>query len=819
MAKPNISGYTISDLLGSGGFASVYLATDDETGRQTAIKVLHDHTSKPDDLRRFERERMSLRALSGHPNIVGVYDSGETVDGQHYTVLEYIDGGSVGDRITEGGALHWATAVEIGVQICAALDVAHRSGVLHRDVKPANILLDHDTAKLSDFGIARLVGQSQMTAAQSIIGTLAYTPPEVFHNKPFDGRGDIYQLGISLYEMLLGRAPFTSAAADNKATIIRRILDHPAPPLAQFDIPQPLSDLLDEVLAKDPADRPQSADSFGRRLNDVEMQLGRPRTEVGIETQTIVAETSTILVDTGETQLSKISNDIPTVAITPEPPVVEPPTGSDVTVVEPRPTSTTSVLPQSEPQPVADAPLQRVSVASSDWPGEAPAKSVPLTNSEEPIAPAEAVPEARRPRRWHWVLAFLLFAGAIGGSVYAWQVAEGSDDANGPDTNIEDTDDPPETPAVAFVALDSAAFAEPRGTDGVILASVANSFGLTMVGGAGNGVAASQQDSVVWTIGPVEGETDISMRADFAAEEGLSASNQRLLDIAVIDGRQLLAVGEQQGGGGTNGIAWMGDNAALLRPANDPSFQTAARESLRGAAGDAENDQFIVVGSRGSGSNLVMGLWTVEKNPDWETPVWSPLEVGSGADGQLNDVAVDGEIAVAVGSEVAEGNDAAIMLIRRGETWSDLITQVPDSTFHSVTIAGDRIIAVGEKAGATGVVPFAVVTNTTGEGFIHNLPIRGRTGVARSISVVDGDRVVAVGDVAGDSDRDGAIWELLPGDELGQDKWTTRATPDLQADGYVELWAIDEFDNVVYVFGRTEADDRKPAGAWTLDIE
>ena len=229
MAQPNISGYSIVDRLGSGGFASVYLAVDDTTQVKSAIKVLHDHTSKPDDLRRFERERLSLRALSGHPNIVAVYDSGETDDGQHYTVLEYIDGGSVRDRITAGGALHWASAVEIGVQICAALDVAHRSGVLHRDVKPANILLDGDQAKLSDFGIARLVGQSQVTAAQSIIGTLAYTPPEVFHNEPFDGRGDIYQLGISLYEMLLGRAPFTSAAADNKATIIRRIWRTPLP--------------------------------------------------------------------------------------------------------------------------------------------------------------------------------------------------------------------------------------------------------------------------------------------------------------------------------------------------------------------------------------------------------------------------------------------------------------------------------------------------------------------------------------------------------------------------------------------------------------
>ena len=814
MAQPNIAGYTVGDLLGSGGFASVYLATDDATGRQSAIKVLHDHTSKPDDLRRFERERMSMRALSGHPNIVRVYDSGETTDGQHYTALEYIDGGSVRDRITEGGALHWATAVEIGVQICAALDVAHRSGVLHRDVKPANILLDHDMAKLSDFGIARLVGQSQVTAAQSIIGTLAYTPPEVFHNKPFDGRGDIYQLGISLYEMLLGRAPFTSAAADNKATIIRRILDNPAPPLAQFDIPQPLSDLLDEVLAKDPADRPQSADSFGRRLNDVERQLGRTPTEVGAETQGIIAETSTILYGSEETQLSKISPEPPTVSITPEPPTVEPPTGSDITVVEPRPENATSVLPQPGPPPVIEPP--RVSVASDDWPAAPPINIVePQIERDEPAAPN--VPDIHEPRRrsWAWVLGFLLLAGAAGASAYLWQAADSSDDANG--SNTEPGGDDANGRVVQFAALDSSAFAEPTGTDGVVFASAANTLGLTIVGGAGNGEAVSQQRSVMWTVGEINDETDIRMRADFAADEGLSSATQRLLDIAIVDG-QMLAVGEKQGGGGTNGIAWIGDRAGSLRPANDSSFQTAARESLRGVDGDPANDQFIVVGSRQAGNNLVAGLWTVEKNPNWDTPLWSVLEVERRADGVLNDVAVLGDVAVAVGSEVIDGENAAVILIRRGDSWADLIVPEPNATLHSVAIAGDRIIAVGEKAGDTGVVPFAAVTNSDGVGFIHLLPARGNSGIARSVGVVDEGRVVAVGDVARGSDRDGAIWELLADDELVLDTWTTRATPDLQVDGFTELWAIDEFDDVVYVFGRTEANNRQPAGAWTLDL-
>ena len=278
MAEPKIPGYSIVERLGSGGFATVYRALADESQTEWAIKVLHGHAAATDDLKRFQRERTTMQALR-HDNIVSVHSHGETEDGMHFTVLEYVGGGSVRDSIRANGSMHWGEAMSIGVQICAALDIAHRNGVLHRDVKPANILLDHDTAKLTDFGIARLVGQTAVTKAQSIIGTLAYTPPELFHNKAFDGRGDIYQLGVTLYEMLLGRAPFTSAASENKATVIRRILENPAPPLAQFDIPTELSDLLDEVLAKDPADRPQTAARFGERLNAVEVALGRPATQ------------------------------------------------------------------------------------------------------------------------------------------------------------------------------------------------------------------------------------------------------------------------------------------------------------------------------------------------------------------------------------------------------------------------------------------------------------------------------------------------------------------------------------------------------------
>ncbi|MFT7474357.1 MAG: serine/threonine protein kinase [Verrucomicrobiales bacterium] len=826
VAQPIIRGYTIVDRLGSGGFASVYLATKDETDLQFAIKVLHDHASNPDDVRRFERERTTMRALSGHPNIVGVFDDGQTEDGSHYTVLEYVGEGSVRDRIDEGGALHWANVVEIGVQICAALDVAHRSGVLHRDVKPANILLQDTTAKLSDFGIARLVGQSQVTAAQSIIGTLAYTPPEIFHNDPFDGRGDIYQLGISLYEMLLGRAPFTSAAADNKATIIRRILDNPAPPLAQFDIPQPLSDLLDEVLAKDPADRPQSAETFGRRLNSVEATLGRTPTHVGEETQSIALETATI--STGEGLSPDVapsslwgpnSNDEqqaridPTIASSgapaapivsvPEAPNVSPSIDANVTVAEQRPTRTTSVI-SSTPPPSLNIGTESVRPSNYD------ALSV--------VDPAPGEEHPRWRRRWLWVAALLLAIGAAGAGVGVAQLVDDGDIGDpGVTTADLNDDDGAEDREPEFAVLEHPAFAAPLGSVGVIFDSVANSGGLTMVGAAGDGEGANQQNGVVWTLGWEDLAKAATEGPTIRVVDGSADSRGRLWSVGVIDGEEFLVAGETSG----NGISWIGAHPRDFERSIDSSFTGAAADSLRAVAADSETS-FLVAGKRTKDSAEVMGLWQVTEGASWASPQWESFDVDSGAPGVLNDLAVVDDFAVAVGREEVDGIDHGVMLIRRDDAWAHLLRPWDGAEFHSVTIADNRIVAVGQLGSGESETPFAIVTNPLGdEGWFHLLPVSAdRPGIARSVITLEDGRVISVGTVVGEvaDDRDGAIWELISADILESDQWTTRATPDLRTDGFTELWTIDEFNDIVYVFGRTEIGDRRPAGAWTLDL-
>ncbi len=805
MTLPSIEGYTISNRLGTGGFASVYLAANAD-GELVAIKVLHAHSTNENDLRRFERERMTMEAFGGHPHIVGVHDTGETESGEHYMVLEYVDGGSVRDLIKDQGALHWGDALRISVQMCSALDVAHRSGVLHRDVKPGNVLLHDETAKLTDFGIARLIGQSQVTAAQSIIGTLAYTPPEVFHNRGFDGRGDIYQLGITMYEMLLGRAPFTSAAADNKAMIIRRILDKPAPSLAPFDIPQQISDLLDEVLAKDPADRPQSAQGLGQRLNDIERELGRaptPMYQQDSDTSTAGATTTDHRNDIDTNHGLTVPIDM---ADVPTPPSVSPSNDANLTVAEPRPSQATSVLQQPErpdTTPVEAAP------------------SEPQTSRAAASNPPDPETSGRSRAPWLVLLLGLVVIGGAGALFALNSSGSGSDDgANDPveEPGTGDSTDvggETSTPTPEFAPVDSDVFALPDGTDGVVFDSVRNSFGLTIVGSAGDGERVSDQRSILWTL---DDDNGFAVQRDFS-----DSGPHRMWSIGVIDGETFLSVGDSPG---LDGIAWAGGQASAFTNVTPAELTGPGRDQLRVAVEDTSQDPTFLVG--GSRADEVTGLWEVRGEPSWQDPTWTQIDLGD-EPGVISDIAVEGDLAVAVGMETIDGQDVGVMLIRRGGTWTNLIEPQPNTQFWGVAIDGGQIFAVGEQNTNSSPNPFAVISNADGVGNIHVLPIRSgdggvQTGIARSVAALDDGTVIAIGDVGrlidpddaeSAIDRDGAVWEYLP----DQDVWTTRASPDLLADGFTELWAIDEWNDTVYVFGRTETDDgRQPAGAWTLTL-
>ncbi|MBA2442183.1 MAG: Stk1 family PASTA domain-containing Ser/Thr kinase [Rubrobacter sp.] len=247
--------YRIVRLLGSGGMADVYLAHDGVLDRDVALKVMSGRYSGDEEfVERFRREAQSAAALS-HPNIVSIYDRGESEEGTYYIAMEYISGGTLKDRIRQRGALPARTAAEVALQIAEALRAAHDRGVIHRDIKPHNILItESGDLKVTDFGIARAASSTTMTRTGSILGTAHYISPEQAMGKPAGPQSDLYSLGIVLYEMLTGQLPYD---ADSPIGIAMKHVNGvpPLPSGVDPSIPESLDAVTARLLSKSPDDR------------------------------------------------------------------------------------------------------------------------------------------------------------------------------------------------------------------------------------------------------------------------------------------------------------------------------------------------------------------------------------------------------------------------------------------------------------------------------------------------------------------------------------------------------------------------------------
>ena len=252
------------DLLGRGGMGLVYRAFDRQLNREVAIKtVTEGFTGDQEMLQRFYREAAKTAALR-HPNIVIVYDLGEQ-DGFPYIVMEYLSGDPLDRLIQSSQPQPLSFKLKIIEQVCCALGYAHRNDMIHRDVKPANVIVQPDgIAKLLDFGIARQEkNDGRLTRTGSVIGTIQYMAPERLKDAAFDGRSDIFSVGIMLFQLLTGQLPFTG-----DYSIVQKILTEKHPPLGQFlrDYPPALDDILDRALAKNPADRYSTADDMAAEV-------------------------------------------------------------------------------------------------------------------------------------------------------------------------------------------------------------------------------------------------------------------------------------------------------------------------------------------------------------------------------------------------------------------------------------------------------------------------------------------------------------------------------------------------------------------------
>jgi eukaryotic-like serine/threonine-protein kinase len=260
--------YRVMRKLGAGGMADVYLAEDEELGRRVAIKILNDRHANDDQfVERFRREAKNAAGLS-HPNIVSIYDRGEA-EGTYYIAMEFLDGRSLKELLVARGPMPIADAIVYARQILNALRFAHKKGVVHRDIKPHNAMIDGDgRLKVTDFGIAR-AGASQMTEAGAIVGTAQYLSPEQARGAAVDQRSDLYSMGIVLYEMLTGRLPFTGDTPVEIA--MRHLSDPPRPPSTiRPEIPPDLDMIVLRALAKNPDDRFQTAEEMDAELARVE---------------------------------------------------------------------------------------------------------------------------------------------------------------------------------------------------------------------------------------------------------------------------------------------------------------------------------------------------------------------------------------------------------------------------------------------------------------------------------------------------------------------------------------------------------------------
>src|SRR4051794_38047712 len=290
MIGTKLSGrYRLEAKLGSGGMSTVYLARDETLDRAVAVKVMHREMSEqPDQLERFRQEARAVAKIS-HPNVVSVIDAGED-HGYPYIVFEYVEGETLKQRISRVGALDIQESIAYAIEIARGLSTAHARNLVHRDIKPQNVLIDDEgRAKLTDFGISRQLEQDGMTATGRVLGTTDYVAPEQAMGQAVDPRSDIYSLGVVLYEMLIGQVPFH---ADSQVGVAMKHVNEDLPDVQRRrpEVSAAVALVVERSTAKEPAERYQDVGEMTEDLETaLEVEAARAGTTSGEATSVLDA--------------------------------------------------------------------------------------------------------------------------------------------------------------------------------------------------------------------------------------------------------------------------------------------------------------------------------------------------------------------------------------------------------------------------------------------------------------------------------------------------------------------------------------------------
>ncbi|MFI6814988.1 protein kinase [Nonomuraea sp. NPDC050328] len=273
-------GYRVLDEAGRGGFAVVYRAYQERLDRLVALKVLSVDRVDQRTMRRFQRELQLTGRLTGHPNVVTVFDTGSTRSGKPYIAMDYFENGSLRDRITRDGPFPLADVLRAGVKLAGALAAVHEAGVLHGDIKPQNILISrYGEPAIADFGVARVVDSSEISATAHAFTPL-HAAPEVLSGQPHTASTDIYSLGSTLYHLLAGKPAFHSPTDPSIAPLMFRVLSNEPPPINRADVPGVVVEVVLRAMAKKPHERYGTARALAQRLQEVQAELGLPVTDL-----------------------------------------------------------------------------------------------------------------------------------------------------------------------------------------------------------------------------------------------------------------------------------------------------------------------------------------------------------------------------------------------------------------------------------------------------------------------------------------------------------------------------------------------------------